>query len=573
MVRGLFPYGAICGAIASSALLAATLGGGLLFGCSPGAGEGPENGFGGDSGARNDDSTAGASKIGRADDGTGGAAGGGAAGRAGDKDGPPRGGAGNLAGNAGGAVGSGGGWISVTDIDGGGPAPVDAMVVDGAGSYQGDAATSSVLKDLCPNPIPTGCLSEVDEGLAALCNGLDDDCDGSVDEGCPCTPGAVQPCFLGPPSRRHQGACQDGTQSCVRGSGEFGAAWSHCVGGIAPSAETCDGTDNDCNGCTDEIQDCVPVGKCPGANDPRVPVGKPFVDYLLRGGDFYPQTARSWSWRIEGGPCDGIQPSGQTSFTLTGATSQNATFVPKLSGDYTVTMTVVTSSGETFSCTWIVHIRGPGLRIEMCYPESMSQDLDLYLKQPGRKTPWYTQDTPFSPSDDQCDWHNCEATLRSSTTTSGIGDRANWNYANSSLDECSGGPQGSQWAALGYCANPRLDIDNNLQEGSGLPENINVDMPREGDTFRIMVQNFSRTIAHPIVNVYCGGRRTATYGASPDQLTNFDGTSSSGVGAMWRVADVTTHLDKSSGETTCEVVPLHPAGSSGYWVTLDDVAY
>ena len=108
--------------------------------------------------------------------------------------------------------------------------------------------------------------------------------------------------------------------------------------------------------------------------------------------------------------------------------------------------------------------------------------------------------------------------------TAGTTTRADWGYANSDLSECVGGPQGSAWSSLGYCANPRLDIDNNLVQGTGLPENINVDVPRDGETFRIMVQNFTGLSANPIVNVYCGGQRVATYGAPPSVVTGFTGT-------------------------------------------------
>lgn len=446
---------------------------------------------------------------------------------------------------------------------------------DGGSIYDLDGEAGMVIEELCPASamVPTGCLTPTDERVAGLCNQLDDDCDGEVDENCPCTPGDVQACFRGPPGRRAEGACADGMQQCVT-AGEFGGSWGTCSGGIAPSLEVCDGLDNDCNGCTDEVAGCVPVGECPGPGDPRVAEGQPFVDYPLRGRDFFDGTAASWSWTIEGGPCEAILP--RRSYTLTGATSETATFHPTLSGDYTVTMTVVTSTGETFTCTWIVHVRGPGLRIEMCYPESETQDLDLFLSRPGYSGSWYIDtDDAFQPAREACGWHDCEGTIRG--TLPGFGGaypRADWGYATSPLSECEGGPLGAQWRALGYCANPRLDIDNNLSEGIGLPENINVDVPREGERFRIMVQNFTGSVSYPVVNVYCSGRRVATYGVAPDRVMGFSGTSGySGIGAMWRVADVTTHVD-ASGETTCDVDAVHPPSTTvGYDVTLNTARF
>jgi len=153
--------------------------------------------------------------------------------------------------------------------------------------------------------------------------------------------------------------------------------------------------------------------------------------------------------------------------------------------------------------------------------------------------------------------------------------RADWGYANSPLTECQNGPQGPAWRALGFCANPRLDIDNNLQEGKGVPENINIDNPRDGETFRIMVQNFSGFASRPLINVYCGGRRVATYGEPPNEVLDFEGfTGKDFIGAMWRAADVTVRVDDAGRTTGCDVVPLHPPGSTrGYAITQNDPRY
>jgi hypothetical protein len=91
---------------------------------------------------------------------------------------------------------------------------------------------------------------------AESCNGGDDDCDGSIDEGCACDIGDVVPCGVG--------ACA-GTQSCIDG------AWGDCVGQALPSSEVCNGLDDDCNGAIDDgcicaegsIQGCgSDVGEC-----------------------------------------------------------------------------------------------------------------------------------------------------------------------------------------------------------------------------------------------------------------------------------------------------------------------
>ncbi len=78
------------------------------------------------------------------------------------------------------------------------------------------------------------------------CNGLDDDCDGEVDEGLP----------VGEPCGTDEGVCMPGTQRCVDGRLE-------CVGSVPPGPETCDCEDDDCDGETDEPP-ADGSGLCPG---------------------------------------------------------------------------------------------------------------------------------------------------------------------------------------------------------------------------------------------------------------------------------------------------------------------
>ncbi len=81
-------------------------------------------------------------------------------------------------------------------------------------------------------------------GAAESCNGLDDDCNGSIDEG---DPGGGAACGTGQP-----GVCAAGTKHCLVGG-------LVCQSNTPATPESCDGLDNDCNGAIDDSAASAPV--------------------------------------------------------------------------------------------------------------------------------------------------------------------------------------------------------------------------------------------------------------------------------------------------------------------------
>ena len=140
-------------------------------------------------------------------------------------------GMGGFGGGSGGTTGGAGGAV---DSGGAGGAAGDAAAVDGSAGTDGGLAGAGGTGGSGTGG-SGGCSSNLES-----CNGLDDNCNGKIDEG---DPGGGDPCTV--PNAK--GVCAAGHKHCISAKGAV-----DCVADAQPSNEICDGLDNNCDGQTDE---------------------------------------------------------------------------------------------------------------------------------------------------------------------------------------------------------------------------------------------------------------------------------------------------------------------------------
>jgi hypothetical protein len=124
------------------------------------------------------------------------------------------------------------------------------------------AATTQCLNGAPKCVVQQGPQPETCDGQDNDCNGLVDD--NPIDQGQPCTPTGVEP--IG-------GECKQGVSACVGGA-------LACQGYVGPQPETCDGKDNDCNG---KIDDGTLAGLAPSCSPGGVKTCQPGAEICVNG--------------------------------------------------------------------------------------------------------------------------------------------------------------------------------------------------------------------------------------------------------------------------------------------------
>jgi hypothetical protein len=443
--------------------------------------------------------------------------------------------------------------------------PLEDVVIDGRRPLDATVDVPPPV-DPCGPAVcgPTERCGPTNDGGLGSGNGVDDDCDGRVDEGCLCQQGAMRACFAGPSDRRNVGRCRDGAMTCS----ELGL-WADCTGGVGPVDESCNGQDDDCDGMVDEgLEGCASALRCPAYVSLR-----PLSELAVDGASIDP-TARGFRWSLA---C----PADVTSCpAIADPTARSIRVLLAQSGRYSLTVSVERADGTSGECRVPVYVDGSGLRVELNWDTqggagSAGADLDLHVAAIDRRRP--TPATWFS--NDDCYYATCKSPGGVVQWSLGPTDARFAPTTDVTRCENAPPPWGARWRASGRCWNPRLDTDTTQCDPTVrdprdpsycFVENVSVDVPPEDVTFRVAVNYYrdhgtcadsatGNDVSRPHLFIHCGAGVRAELGAvDSGGLVSMKCQDNRGVGSanwLWLAADV-RFVTNACGVRDCVVVPL-----------------
>jgi hypothetical protein len=412
---------------------------------------------------------------------------------------------------------------------------LDVATDEGFGPVSCGVGTCARTVASCAGGVSQSCVP----GVAAveICNGLDDDCDGSTDEGLgalscgvglcarsvpACAGGVAQTCVPGTATLEVcDGADNDcdgvvddglGSQSC--GVGACARSVSSCMGGMSqtcvpggPVAEVCDGIDNNCNGTTDEglgsascgVGVCArTVAKCVGGVSQTCSPG--------------PTTAETCNGLDD--DCNGVIDNGTCGPVTTCPANQT------VNPNSTVTLNTNATSpaGRPFSCAWSVVNRPATSNGTFSAPTSCTSStyfadvvgthtLRMTVTDSLGLTSTCDVTITVNPLGDlwvELTWsHNNDMDLHLLHPLAGAATSAgSWHTAY----DCDWNNRTPSWDVPGTLDDPSLDRDDIPGKG---PENTRINQPSTSHPYTIGVHMFSYAASPATVTatlkIYCAG--------------------------------------------------------------------
>ena len=102
---------------------------------------------------------------------------------------------------------------------------------------------------VCNENNELSCSASPGEAVDEICgDGLDNNCNGEIDESCGCAGKVEQECYHASSNLISENSeCKKGKMLCIGGE-----SWGECIGDVLPVVELCNGKDDDCDGLIDE---------------------------------------------------------------------------------------------------------------------------------------------------------------------------------------------------------------------------------------------------------------------------------------------------------------------------------